>query len=186
MRYESGWEGGQEANGASRCLGCWCVVCASPRCPGANQGREGCSGKQVKFKVAGPCLGRRRREQGTRRAGRAACIKTRRCGGWGVENRKRRGKKKKRETKQKRDERERNACVCQARAKPRCCLDACCFTSSFTRGGECSAASKAGTKPRLGILKELQHYPSGSSHCKAAVLGTSTPSTPSTPAPGAS
>ena len=111
MRYESGREGVQEANGASRCLGCWCVVCASPRCPGANQGREGCSGKQVKFKVAGPCLGRRRREQGTRRAGRAACIKTRRCGGWGVENRKRRGKKKKRETKQKK-RREGAKCVC--------------------------------------------------------------------------
>ena len=96
----------------------WCVlhvVAPGPTKAGRAQQEAG----QVKIKVAGPCLGRRRREQGTptTAAGRAACIKTRRCGvgGGEVENRKQRKKKKKKEkkTKQKRDEREMRACVCQ-------------------------------------------------------------------------
>ena len=163
-----------------------CVVCASPRCPGANQGREGAAGSRSSSRSRGLAWADADGNRGPDELERPPASKPAGVGGRGSKTENGEGKRTRERPNKKRDERERNACVCQARAKPRCCLDACCFTSSFPRGGECSAASKAGTKPRLGILKELQHYPSGSSHCKAAVLGTSTPSTPSTPAPGAS
>ncbi len=178
MRCESGREGGHEANGASRCWGCavcgvWCVVCASRRCPGATQGRRAQQeAGQVKFKVAGPCLRPTQTGTGdpTAAAGRAACIKTRRCG-VGVERKTEKEKKKKRRDQTKKRRGGKCACV-QARKRNR---DAAWMGVAFTQapaGCECSAAGKAGTKPRLGILKELQHHPrpSGSSHCEAAAF----------------
>ncbi len=110
--------GGQEANGASRCCGCWCVVC----CPGANQGREGAQQEagQVDLEVQGrgALLGPNRTGTGdpATAAGRAACIKTRRCG-VGVEGGNQKTEKEKRQKKGRaqqktRDEREGNARVC--------------------------------------------------------------------------
>ncbi len=87
-----------------------CGVCFTSLSRGQPR-QGGRSGKQVKFKVAGPCLGRRRREQGTRRAGRAACIKNPPV--WGVGGRKQKTERKKeKERDQTKKRREGAKCVC--------------------------------------------------------------------------